>query len=345
MKSSSKLKPYQGSFSHPLNEGSFSLEGEALYWKPYGYIPYALKESVTLGTIPTDVRDPQVNLKAHLGFRLQLGYYIPKATWYTTAQYTQIFSSGTDFISNNGTKSGGPGVVGSQPFAPLLPLAFPVVGVSGNQEGAQASATENVRLKTVDWIIAKTFITPSHFTFDPYIGFRYARIKVGMDIEYSTTASQGDLAGQRGTSLVELQNNLIGYGLRGGFKANWKLGKGFEIFGNTSISNLVGSFYLTNRTQVNQISGNTRAQASLTDTEKYKDIYLAYQFGVGLIWGRHFKNNVYYGMKIGYEMNVWPSFLKIMRNPANSTSIDPLIFQFVNNLSFQGIIGSMKLDF
>src|SRR5690606_34516583 len=222
----------------------------------------------------------QVSIKAHAGFRLQLGYYIPRPTWYTTAQYTQLFAKGTDRLTNNGKRADSVDSADGTPpsFEPLAwiwPLAAPVTGAN---EGAEASAFEQVRLKTLDWSLARSFITSSCFTFDPYFGFRYARVKVGMELSYSSTSSQGSLSGLVVSAQVKLKNNLNSFGLRGGFKANWKLGKGFEIFGNTSFSTLLGTFYLVNRTQVNQVTSSIRQQSALTDAQKYRDIYQSFQF-------------------------------------------------------------------
>lgn len=336
----------KGSYTLALDRGILFMEGEYLYWKPYAFIPYFVRSEVSAAGITTDRQEPQLSLKAHSGYRLETGFYLPTSSWYAGGQYTQFFSQGNDFISTNG----GPlstTEIGRQRAALIWPYRDAAAGDTTNP--VEANAHERFRLKLVDIILSRSFKTKHSFTFDPYFGVRYSRVKVDMRIAYSQPQLIGPYTGLIGTVDVDLSNYLSAWGLRAGFKTNWKLGSGFEIFGNASLSSLLGTFSLKNNQtyfRLGQSAGEIFDVLS-TSSQTIHDIQIAYQFALGLIWGKRFKDQYYFGMKLGYETNIWPDFVRIKAYPVPLDSFEqvPHIFPFKNNLSTQGITASMRLDF
>lgn len=336
----------KGSYTLALDKGAVFMEGEYLYWKPYAFIPYFVRSEVSAAAITTNRKEPQLSLKAHSGYRLNIGFYLPTPSWYTNAQYTQLFSEGNSFISTNGDPLSNL-QIGRQRASLIWPYKDAASGSSTNP--VQANAHERLRLKLVDLVLSRSFKTKYFFTFDPYFGLRYARVKVDMRILYSQPQLIGPYTGFIGTIDVDLTNNFNAWGLRTGFKTNWKLGSGFEIFGNASLSSLLGTFLLKNNQtyfRFGQSAGELFDVLS-TSCQKITDIQLAYQFALGLIWGKKIKNQYYLGMKLGYETNIWPDFVRVKAYPIPLTSFEsiPHIFPFKNNLSTQGITASMRLDF
>jgi Legionella pneumophila major outer membrane protein precursor len=332
------------SFTLPLQKGHIFLGGEYLYWKPYAFISYAVKyeRSISGPTGVTAEDNPQVNLKAHAGYRLLLGFYLPRCTWYCEAQYTQFFARGGDFLDSE-TPSNGVAFEGSTRFFWVWSGLNLTSGASGLRD---ASATERVRVKIVDGVLSRTFATNSCFTLDPFFGLRYARLKVDMNIFCKEQQSTGIFEGQFGTNDIDLTNDFNSFGLRAGLKTNWLLGCGFEIFGESSFSVLAGKFVLRSKQRIVRINIGDYTFKTLTNATSREDIYNNFQFGLGLIWGKQIRCS-YFGIKVGYEMSIWPSLIRLTRtiDPVLEGSFYPNSSGNRNNLSMRGLTASARLDF
>jgi len=353
-----KKKPrYQrqpGSFTLPLKKGHVYIEGEYLFWKPYAVIPYAIrKQTFPLSNGNFDnfqvSRVADVSLKANSGYRAKLGFYLPSPTWYLDVEYTQLYAQGVDSVDSQGRGS----ATAFSPVEELVDIQVPWAAYAPATDSNgpyEVNAKQRMGIKIIDADLAKTFITRSCFTFDPFISFRYARITLGTRIDFKEFQDDNLVSGAfppYGTNHIDLNNNFLGYGLRAGFKLNWALGNsGFEVFGKGAFSSLVGTFYLRNRNDLNRAT-NDPAQVNGTSTAAYKfaDMQNSFQLVLGLLWGATFYHKCYLGIKAGYEMNTWPEFIKSLNFDTTNAEIYGGYVAWNRKLAMQGLIASIKLDF
>lgn len=317
----------------PPKSMHLSLEGEYLYWKPYAFIPYAIKNNLTGAGFETNYQNPQLNLKPHFGFRGVLGIYLPTPTWYVTSSYTQFLSTGSSFISTEGRSR--------RNELKLSYIWAAVSPVSGANTGpGDASATEKVFYRNIDVLLNRDFVCSSCFNLDTFFGVRYSRIAVSMDILYT---EQDASSGQFGKVRVQLGNHFNAIGMNAGMKGNWKLPKGFEIFSKASLSSLVGRFFLKNQQHIFRPSDGDLSPI-ITNDNKFSDIYISTQLALGLSWGVFFNKNAHLRLQAGYELNVWPGLIRIEEIP-NQSSFFTRTVPFKNFLSMQGLTASIKVDF
>ncbi|MGD2169269.1 MAG: Lpg1974 family pore-forming outer membrane protein [Chlamydiota bacterium] len=324
------------------------LDGEYLYWKTYTIIPYAIAKfavppyviegndtvpSYTKGYIPFDQEVKTVELHAHTGYRLNLGFYFSDC-WLLLGTYRQFQSRGTDGISVGGAVSGEPRPgyswidmvwMDNYPADLSTPGAPPGTGFEGHP--ISANATQRYREKVLDIDFMRSF-TYHRFTFNPFLGTRFAWLKTDLRVDYLINHSNTNTySGLPFTNHVDVANHMnLGVGAHAGLTSNIDLGWGFGFGGKFAFSALVGQFQYAHREDIFDIEQTpfTITTPTLERSFKATNFQTNWELGINLNWGYHFNDCKYFlGLKAGYDVNIWPDFFNAIRQATFYT--EPLI--------------------
>ncbi|MGD2169494.1 MAG: Lpg1974 family pore-forming outer membrane protein [Chlamydiota bacterium] len=325
------------SYEYPLCEGSMFVEGQFLYWKPKVPIVWATRAENIQAQNPdlpssfsNDIVVGTVDMKAHAGYRLQLGFYLPPEGWTTYFQYTQFMARGSNSLDELG-----------DPDRYSLNIIWQSLNPTENGAGGgpeAGSATQKIRLKLLDWVMERSLFWWSKFSFSPFFGLRYGWIKNDLNI----LGSQLNVAsGLFGTDSIDVNNHFKAFGLLTGFKANWLLGYGFEIFGNLTLSGIWGRYDLTHKEAYHFVNSSDPLIVPYIATN-HKKLYMAkpiFEFLFGINWGKTIKDEkMHIGLKAGYEISIYPSQIQISRSGASAlpNNVDQTI---------HGLTTAARLDF
>ncbi|MGD2169268.1 MAG: Lpg1974 family pore-forming outer membrane protein [Chlamydiota bacterium] len=315
--------------SLPLaNENGYVvLAGEYLYWKPYTLVPYAILNAAVPPFVD-EQSDPAyvyynkdvktVKLNAHTGYRLNLAAYLPNC-WLINATFRQFQAHGTDGTSGSGDSSSIP--LQERGWIDMVWASiYPIIGGGNAQQGlpVSANATQRYREKVLDIDFLRSFVC-NRFTFNPFMGVRFAWLKADLRVDYLVGDSFGSLR-LPFTNHVDIANHLnLGIGLHTGLISNIDLGSGFGIGSKIAIAPLIGQFQFAHREEMFDfltVAAPLGFPGRFTMERSYKitNFQTNWEFGVDLNWGHHFKDCDYYlGLKVGYELSVWPKFFTAIR--------------------------------
>lgn len=372
--------------------------GEALYWKTVQEgLDYAVKADFDLsvsdaggGTIFYDnnVRNGKAhkpNFNYDWGFRIGLGYVIPRDYWDVYVNWTRLHTKATDSVSVNGN-------INPNEFLELLTTGstsgsfvstFWVAKLFSNPNLMnKGKARWYLDLDMIDAELGRNFYVGEFLAVRPYIGLRNAWIdqKYALTFEaqdYFNFPPNPDQLARRIN--VRMKNDFWGIGSKAGLNTEWSLGKGFCIYGKGAVSLLYGRFkvkyHLHDEKPIRTtefITGGSvpGAQAPLPVTnsvnpydgeyEMDKKIYTVapiVDLALGLCWGRSFSEDRYcLRIWAGYEqsvffnqnrfMNPQYDFTLIELTPAfSSTSEGPNFFTDRGNLTTSGFTGGASFAF
>jgi hypothetical protein len=104
---------------------------------------------------------------------------------------------------------------------------------------------------------------------------------------------------------VYLKNEFTGVGPQVGVDADWRIGKGFNLFGSLAGSLLVGDFDLSLK-ELDLPAGattyNTRVDVDRSDDNRMVPV-VEMRAGIGYAYA--LKNGMHIGAKAGYELQQW----------------------------------------
>jgi Legionella pneumophila major outer membrane protein precursor len=327
------------SYENPLKCGHMFIEGGYLYWKAKVPLVWgSLSENLSAQNpnLPSNTFSNRklgvVNMSPHSGYRVGFGFYLPPCGWTTSFTYTQFMAKGTDFLTENGDTD--------RYRLDISWSTFPIVQTSVNFPGgpSDASTTQQIRLKLLDWILEKSIFWKSCFNFNPFFGFRYAWIKNDLNILNKQMSISNGIFG---SNSIDLNNHFRAFGIRFGLKMNWLLGCGFELFGNAALSGLWGKYDLRDRESIFRVN-LTDPIIDLFELTSHKKIYMAkpiFEFLLGLNWGKIFcRNRFYLGIKTGYEISIYPN--QIILNTVGSFALPTNVDQTIH-----GLTTALRFDF
>ena len=132
-------------------------------------------------------------------------------------------------------------------------------------------------------------------------GLRYARIDQKIEVNYrqdvtSTTNRRADIYNT---------NNFSGWGPRFGVDADWRMGKGFSLFGALAGSILLGDFDTSQQEydwQVAAVTPTTRVDVENTERNRVVPVL---EMRAGLGYAYQLENGMSIGAKAGYEWQNW----------------------------------------
>ncbi len=291
--------------------------GDALLWQAieenltYVYSENIPKKSTHLHT---------VDFNWDWGLRLGIGYNIPRDGWDLGLYWTHIHNT-----ANGKKKAHSPNTL-----APLWSTAAqPFNGTIDTANGHW-----HVKLNQIDLNLGRQFYIAGFLTLRPFIGLRSDWIVQEYDVEYKGTAFQSTSKNELES---KLKNRFWGFGFLAGFDTDWKLGKGFSIYGDADLSILVGFFDVDQKGILNDVK-------IWSQDKSFRTGRAILDLALGLKWSRFFsKNRFGITFKTGYEYHLYFNQNQFLLSSGSDN------FELFNpvkgDLTYQGVIGSAQFDF
>ena len=229
MKRVPKGMMYYNTPSRPVVKEGANLwvMGEALLWQ-------AVEDNLTYVYVGNDLKaETKRDLKTthfdwDFGFKVGAGYNIPRDGWDVDLYWTHIRNTAH----------------GSQNAHDPKKLLYPVWGTAGTVFPGTATTAKGdwkVNLEQLDLELGREFFVGKFLTIHPFVGARSAWIFQRYDIELKGTAAD---TGNTLEQETKLKNRYFGFGFVAGLDTDWKLGRGFSIYGDADMSLLMGYFDL-----------------------------------------------------------------------------------------------------
>jgi hypothetical protein len=298
------------------------------------------------------------------------------------ADWTAYNHSFTDKVGTNGDPNPnsqiGTGTAGNYPGAFVSPFwiakLFHPAGLVNTGE-----AYWSVQLDYLDGDLGRKFHLSRNLVIRPFIGLRSACIDQTYRLKFLKYNWPSDPETISRDLYVKMKNNMWGIGGRGGFNANWILGKGVSICSRFSFSMLYGkfdlSYYLRDRHPIEEIFDSTglfvpvgpgiEVQQALSPYDNsfrvsnhlHSTVYMADLF-LGLCFEKAFHNDSYhFTAYLGYEqgvsfqqnrfINPQYDFTLISASPALArfNSEGPNFFTDRGSMTTSGASGGVNLSF
>jgi hypothetical protein len=249
------------------------------------------------------------------GFRFGLGYNAPRDGWDFDLYWTHIRNTADDHI-HSGDVNG-------------LYQVWTVASHLLPGTVTEASAHWRVHLDQVDLDLGREFYVGRHLTLRPYVGARSTWLFQEYDVKYE------NLAGTK--QEADLKNRFWGFGFAAGLDTDWDLAWGISMYGEADMSILLGFFDVDQK-------GEQNDQRIWSQDKSFRAGRAIMDLGMGLKWNRMFWNDrVGLTLKAGYEYHLYFDQNQFILTNGNDA------FELFNpvhgNLIYQGVIGSIQLDF
>lgn len=227
------------------------------------------------------------------GMRVGMGFFLGQDVWSIDFNWTWLNITDYEHISS------------VTPGGTLIPLWLLGKPTLANEFGQNASAVWDASYNTLDIRFAKPYHISRYLVFNPHIGARAAWIDQHFSVDYSGYVGTG--AGEN-RAIHHGDNDFWGIGLRSGLDTNWRLGKGWTLFGNVAGSLLFGQFDVEQ-----SLILPTGGDGFDLDNDMYQNVPNM-EIAMGLGWGRFFNKQQYrVDLKLGYEFHVWWDQLNLRR--------------------------------
>jgi hypothetical protein len=292
----------------PMIKEGFDLwiMGDALLWQ-------AVEENLTYAYSGRgDYKNLHtVDFQWDWGFRLGIGYNLPRDGWDLDLYWTHIRNTAHGEHHSE-----------SQLFQ-VWTVADHVLQGTG-----RASSHWRVHLDQVDLDLGRQFYVGKCLSIRPFIGMRSAWIFQEDSIDFSTATAKQD---------AKLKNRFWGFGFAAGLDSDWKLGGGVSLYGEADMSILLGFFDVDQR-------GRQGESSIWAQDKSFRVGRTIMDLGMGLKWSTlFFDDSIGLTLKAGYEYHLYYDQNQfILTN--GSTNLE--LFNPVHgDLIYQGVIGSVQVDF
>jgi hypothetical protein len=297
------------------------------YWQP-------TQENMKLGVVsnseaPLDIvngKEIDLNFKYKPGFKVGIGSNFCYGKWDTILQYTwfrgtEKVSKSLDLSNNN------------------INL-FPAWQIPNflNPEYKYGSEKWKLRMDLIDWDLGRSFSAGTKLCLRPFVGLRGAIIDQKVDVSYVNTTASYLLIWP--STFVEQKSNSWGIGPRTGLTSNWKLGKGFRLYGTGEVDVLFTQYDLKSE-QTSAVSFANRYLVKQNNAN-YLRTHLELDLGFG--WGSYFASDkahvdlsADYGFQVFFDQNMFRTFASAQ---AVGKSTLPN-----GNLYIQGLTATLRFDF
>jgi|GEM_PF-4763401 len=315
--------------AYPLKDGSISLNGEFLWFKPYAFIPFSVTHTLAG---PENYLDNQrvqkVNLSFHPGLRLSLGFYMPTPHWKIHLTYTRFRTSDYRDVY--------PG-----PNETLTPI-WQSAQLSSPNEQECAHAKQMLNYNVFDWDLQNHLSSGKHFVLNSSFGLRTAYIRNDLTVRYDGESRTPKAPVE---DRANIKNHFRGIGLKGGLAIHYLLGQNFELFGTSSISLLLSRITRHHHEKYTAISTSGELfSGRVGNSNRFLSTKSAFDLALGLSWGHYFgeAQQRYFGLSAAYEVHIWPDQIQLMR--IQPTLNNPIDF-YKADLCFQGLKLKGTLEF
>jgi len=299
-------------------------------------------------------KDHSPRFSNRLGYRVGLDFCNPCSCWnigvsylsYRTSAHGSVYQkasqTGTDVVVP-GAASTASDIQAKQ--AVFSSTASGVVGLFSDFLGDSvidsACSSLKLRLDIVDVDINREFCINECFSLNPYVGFRYLRLKQkyrvrgeGVTQFLSSTIAVDDR--------VRLKNDFDGWGIHAGLKTDWEFGCGLSLYGMFGGSLLCGSNHRDHK-EAFEFS-NTDIQLTersfIKGKSHHKGARATAEAGLGLLWDYCFCENQTVRLKLGWEF----LFLSHV-NRFESSSVFGSRDRRCGDLSLQGLVFGFDYGF
>jgi Legionella pneumophila major outer membrane protein precursor len=235
------------------------------------------------------------------GLRFNMGFLTNHDDWNLDLAYTYLHFEQDESSS----------VKGNGRFLPfwLVPQAFPQVVSNILEPEQEASAQIKIHYNTLDLSLGKPHHISRCFIVNPYFGIRAAWID-----ECYLSRYGGSFVGDLQASIPEAingvdmsaSNDFWGVGLRAGFASDWKLGKGFYLFGSTAASILYTKF------EIDQSVAQGDRSYSVNDDFKHNIPNVEISLGLGWSCLFNCQKNLF-TLRVAYEHHHWWNINQLRR--------------------------------
>ena len=327
-------------FSIVLNLISFAIAENGYSGEPlpkeerhcvvYGELDYLLWFANQSGLhYPTTATgsSPHLNSNWDSGVRATIG--VQPSRWDTRLAYTYYSTHSNDQVSAN---------------PETILTSYPsTAGVF------KVSAKWSLNFNRLDWEVGRKILFGRNFSLRPF--FSLEGLDADQKFHLNTKTISLDLS--TGLPLTDVinaknKNSLLSIGVRAGFNAGFRLGAGFEFYGNLAGSILWGQFKLKqhyNQTDFYSPSGS----ATLVDQSKHlsqKDSIFNCDLGIGFDWKHHFeKSKLDLLLTFGWEQHFYTDMLRFQDFYLQQVSAGTADYSSNGNLSLSGFSFGVALGY
>lgn len=319
------------------NNNDFFVTADFLWWTvDEPETPIAIVNS-TANLGPTEF-SPQIgyiannNPKWRPGFRLGFGWDTCLDGWDLYVDWTWYKNRTISVIKATATSPLGAIGVGL-PFPFFVPDTKTVLVEQGI-----ANSSWKLLYNTIDLELGRSFYISCYLTIRPSIG-----IKGGWLHRSFVTTYVSQLITDLNWIYYPAKSNYWGIGPRLGLNTNWKLGAGFEVFGDAYGTLLYGKNSKSHETFVFGFSPLKRSSvlSDITSRKRSWRVVPTAQLILGFGWGDCFNcNKLYFGIRAGWEVNYYWNLAGFVNEDGNQAA-----YTFGKNLDLAGLTIDLKLDF
>jgi hypothetical protein len=297
--------------------------GDLLFWRANeNGLGYVIENKMSTSTL-RDGRLKDPNFDWDFGYRVGLGYNIPRDGWDVTADWTHFSTTASN-----------------SELAPVGGALFPIWQSPdlnfASTNLTQASTFWRLRLNEIDLALGREFFVSKWLTLRPFMGLRTAWLRQKFNVTYTGTNIFG-LTGAM-SDKIQMKNRFWGIGLLGGLDTQWGLGAGFSIYGDLGLSMLRGHFRINQDETVQTLNTVlTHLRERLRATRVITDLAL------GLRWDQVFADCFRVMLQAGWEDHVFLG-QNVLKNFIDS-SMEGKYTEQNGDLALDGFTFELRLDF
>ncbi len=257
------------------------------------------------------------------GFKVGLGGVFYRNHWDLYFQYTHL---ATDPPKRREER----------PFRSLLQPLWRI-GVPNNEVNSafliEAQAQWEHKFNVVDGELGYNHFISQFLTLRPFIGLKGARQIEHYRVRYLLETSPNLV-----DDIYRMKNdqNIWGFGIRGGLNTSWHLSKVVSIYGNFAITGL-WSYYDVERKDVQITEDKQILQIFNHEVNRFHTIIPVIEVGLGAKFETYFLDDDYHiALQVGWEEQVYMDFNQLIRFDEESSHGD---------LIMQGVTIKLRFDF
>ncbi len=300
------------------------LFGDALYWTAReDGLSFAYSTNNPAGVATNNrikLKDPR--FEWDWGFRIGLGYIIPRDDWDLSIQWTHI------------TPTADKHVHAKQGSGLATIWAFPQ-GPAGASFATESSARWRTYVNVLDIELGKEYFVSHYFSVRPYIDVRTVFLDQHYKVKYLNVVQIG---GPAINDFIHMSNDFWGVGPAVGVDMEWGLPWGFNVYGGGTLSLVYGSFDIHIREKTSNGQAPLRSRQSFHNARAITDLSL------GLGWDHmFFHDQFHFGIKAGWEQHLYFSQNQLFRFVSIPVADGVVTDQ--GDLSLEGLTISGRIDF
>ncbi len=292
------------------------IRGEALYWRASeDNLYYAYTGNNANGGRFRDVKT--VGFDWDWGFRLGIGYTIPRDRWDLALTWTHFHTETKSHVSADA------------PNRDLYINWWLVNHLSMLGEGQSAQGTWRPHLDQLDLSIGREFYVGRKLTLRPNAGLRNAWIDQQLNVTFRTST---------GDAVVNMSNDFWGFGFFGGLDTKWMFTSDWHLFANGAAAILYGRFDITQK-------GIFNRALHFEETKDFQSGKGVLDIQAGIEWAHlFFKNRFGVTFRVGYEYHLYADQSQFPL-PAGNTFFSNSYTPVGGDLAYQGLFLSGQFDF